>query len=428
MNKNEISKVERFRQFRKEIRGSERHLIVGIDVAKNKHHAFLGTATGKTVFRRLIVENSASGFEHLLGHMQFYMTKYRLDRVVFGLEPTAAYHKPLAEFLIEHDFLVVYVSNLAIKKNRELLDGRWDKNDTKDAANVADLISQGKCQYYDLPDISMRDIRSLLSLRKRLKKQEHGIRVRIRNNLVAQYFPELDKYWNKSEGESLAIARWCLAPAKINRLEFKNFFQMVTSRYRGARQYQRLTKIWEMAPYSVGCRAGTALELEAKIMVEGLKQIREQLAEIDKSIKDICVSFHEYELLLTIPGFGPYISAVVLAAIGNPHRFENAKQVLRLAGLDLSASRSGEKSSSAIPVISKRGKADLRYALYQAALIASISNARFMVYYSKLLKGRERERGIRTKMRVKLAAKLLIIAWTLMKKGEAFSPDNLNVD
>ncbi|MDD5154426.1 MAG: transposase [Desulfovibrionales bacterium] len=157
------------------------------------------------------------------------------------------------------------------------------------------------------------------------------------------------------------------------------------------------------------------------LLVEGLKQIQDQVAEIEKKIQNLCASFPEYNLLLTIPGFGPYISAVVLGAIGSPQRFENAKQVLRLAGLDLSANRSGEKSSSAIPVISKRGKADLRYALYQAALIASCSNAGFIAYYSKILKGRERERGIRTKMRVKLAAKLLIIAWTLMKKGEAFS-------
>jgi len=31
---------------KKEIRGSKDHLIVGIDVAKDKHHAFFGTATG----------------------------------------------------------------------------------------------------------------------------------------------------------------------------------------------------------------------------------------------------------------------------------------------------------------------------------------------------------------------------------------------
>ena len=35
-------------------------------------------------------------------------------------------------------------------------------------------------------------------------------------------------------------------------------------------------------------------------------------------------------------------------------------------------------------------------------------------------------RGISTKMRVKLAAKMLIIAWTLMKKNEVFDPAYLS--
>ena len=38
-------RLEEFRQLKKEIRGSESHLIVGIDVAKDRHHAFFGTAT-----------------------------------------------------------------------------------------------------------------------------------------------------------------------------------------------------------------------------------------------------------------------------------------------------------------------------------------------------------------------------------------------
>jgi len=51
-----------------------------------------------------------------------------------------------------------------------------------------------------------------------------------------------------------------------------------------------------------------------------------------------------------------------------------------------------------------------------------------MAYFAKLLRGREREKGIRTKMRVKLAAKLLVIAWSLMKKKEPFDAGYLNVE
>jgi len=92
-----------------------------------------------------------------------------------------------------------------------------------------------------------------------------------------------------------------------------------------------------------------------------------------------------------------------------------------MAGLDLAADRSG-KRSDATPVISKKGKADLRYGLYQAALIASTRNHNFMAYFTDTLKGREKEKGILTNRRVKLAAKMLIIAWTLMKKKEMFDP------
>ena len=253
MENMDINRIKEFRQFKKEIRGSEQHLIVGIDIAKDKHHAFLGTANGHTVQKGLIVENNLSGFSYLMGRVQFHMDRDGFEAVVFGLEPTSVYHKPLAEFLIEQGYLVVYATNEAIKKNRSLLDGRWDKNDMKCSANVADLIAQGKCNFYDLPDMAIRDIRSLLLLRKRLKKQLHSCRVRIRNNLVAQYFPELDKHWNQAEAENLAIVRYCLSPEKISRIDFNEFFGMVTKRNKGLRQNQRLRKIYELASNSIGC-------------------------------------------------------------------------------------------------------------------------------------------------------------------------------
>ena len=161
------------------------------------------------------------------------------------------------------------------------------------------------------------------------------------------------------------------------------------------------------------------------LYVEGLKQIRESIRQMDEKIHEACSQFPEYECLLSIPGFGPDVSSKVLGAIGNPFRFQNGRQVLKLAGLDLSAKRNGKSSESVIPVISRKGKADLRYALYQAALIASVRNPDFIGYYTDKLRGREREPGIKIKMRVKLAAKLLRMAWTLMKKKEPFDPSYL---
>lgn len=426
MNKLNNNRLKEFRQLKEEIRGSKEYLIVGIDIAKDKHNAFFGTATGKTLFKGLVFENNREGFEKLVVQAEAIKVQNGLKKVVYGMEPTANYHKPLGEYLIKGGHGVVLVSGFAVKRNRGTLDGRWDKHDMKDAANVADLISQGKCQYYEYPSEGLRDLRNLLSLKRRLKRQEHGMRVRIRNHLIAQYYPEMDGYYGRSEREGLAVVRWCLSPQVIAGMKYEEFRRLVGGRYRSLCQEQRLRAIWEEAGSSIGCKVGKAVSFEGKMMVEMVKGIREAIGETEVKIKDICEQYPSYAYLLTIPGFGPDVASKVLGAIGDPFRFQRGSQVLNLAGLDLSADRSGRRSEGVTPVISKKGKAELRYALYQAALIASVRNRYFIEYYTNKLRGREKEKGIKTKMRVKLAAKLLIIAWTLMKKGELFDPEHLN--
>ena len=98
VNRNRLGE---FRQLRQEVRHSEEYLIVGIDIAKDRHHAFFGTATGKTLLRRLIFDNSREGFEGLLSEVKRQKEAHGLKNVVFGLEPTANYHKPLGEYLIK---------------------------------------------------------------------------------------------------------------------------------------------------------------------------------------------------------------------------------------------------------------------------------------------------------------------------------------
>lgn len=417
-------RLREFRQVRKAVRGSGQHLIVGIDVAKERHNAFFGTATGRTLHKGLVFDNTIEGFRKLLALAEALKVQYDLGKVVFGVEPTANYHKPLAEHLIKCGHVVVLVSAAAVKHNRQLLDSRWDKHDTKDSANVADLISQGKCLYYEYPDPRVRDIRNLLSLKRRLKKEEHGLRVRIRNQLLAQYFPEMDRHFGPSV--SLAVVGRCLDPSMIAGMQYDEFCRSVAPGKLNLAQQKRLQAIYQAAPESIGCRVGDAVPFEAQMMVSKLHQVRATIKAVQDKIEELCIEFPEYPCLLSIPGFGPDVSSKVLGAIGYPFRFTSSKQVLKMTGFDLCATRSGKTSNSATPVISKQGKADLRYALYQAALIASLSNKDFMTYFTNKLRGRQREKGIGTKMRVKLAAKLLVIAWTLMKKKEPFDPKYLN--
>ena len=421
----DIARFKMFCQLRSQIRGSGDHLIVGIDIAKDKHHAFFGTATGQALWRRLIFTNDQTGFNRLIEQIDTLKAQHDLDKVVFGMEPTGNYHKPLIHWLTEKGYLVVFVAGKAVKDNRELLDGRWDKNDTKDSANVADLISQGKCLFYENPEADILALRNLLSVRRHLKKEIHRLRMRIRNGLLAKYFPEMDRHWGSCVAENLAIVRWYLDPRKIAATDFDIFVRHVTTTDRGVRQLHRLRKIHNAAACSIGVPTDVAAVHEAGILVERFKTVEAELAEVMEQIDAICRGLPSYRLLLTIPGFGPYIAPLVLSALANPMRFKSRKQVIRLAGLDLNASRSGRKSQQQVPVISKKGDAELRYGLYQAALIASYRNDDFRRLYNRMLEGRQKERGIKTKARVKIAAKILVIAWTMLKKGEPFNPNYL---
>ena len=144
MDELDRNRLEEFRQLRQEVRHSEEYLIVGIDVAKDRRHAFFGTATGGTLLKRLVFSNDYEGFTKLLDQAEALRVRHSLKKVVYGMEPTANYHKPLGEYLIHLGRSVVLVSGVTVKQNRESLDGRWDKHDVKDSANVADLSGCAK--------------------------------------------------------------------------------------------------------------------------------------------------------------------------------------------------------------------------------------------------------------------------------------------
>ena len=124
MNNDDISRREQFCQIKSEIRGSDQYLVVGIDVAKDKHHAFMGTATGNSLLRKLVFENTLEGFHKLLERSEAVRIQNALSKVVFGMEPTGNYHKPLGAYLIGCGHHLVMVTSKAVKNNRELRDGR----------------------------------------------------------------------------------------------------------------------------------------------------------------------------------------------------------------------------------------------------------------------------------------------------------------
>ena len=64
MNDSNRIRLQAFCQFKKEIRGSMEYLLVGLDIAKERHNAFFGTATGRTLHKGMFFDNSYEGFQN----------------------------------------------------------------------------------------------------------------------------------------------------------------------------------------------------------------------------------------------------------------------------------------------------------------------------------------------------------------------------
>lgn len=296
-------RLEEFRVLRAGIRGSCRHLIIGIDVAKERHHAFFGTATGATLRKRLAFANQRSAFEQLVALSGDLQVQYSLPQRVFGLEPTGVYHKPLLEYLVRAGEPVVLVSNVAAQRNRESLNGRWDKNDQHDAANVADLVSQGKCLFAEHPWPELREVRSLVRARARLKKHEHALRMRIRNHLVAQYFPELERGYGQGSASSdalvLQVIRQGFDPVAMAEMAFEDFWAGLAQPRWGDNHRARARAVWEAAKGTIGCALDEVVRWEAQRLVARLDAIRADLAEVEAGMG---------EAVRALPGYASVIS------------------------------------------------------------------------------------------------------------------------
>ena len=150
---------------------------------------------------------------------------------------------------------------------------------------------------------------------------------------------------------------------------------------------RRLEAIWEKAGESIGCEGVPGVEHEAKMMVEELSQIRAMIKETEDKIEELCKEFAAVPLPLDNSWF--WYGCVGPKGIGSDRRSGSISEWE--TGIEdgwirpQCGSKCGKDSDRAIPEISKRGKADLRYALYQAAFIASTSNRDFMRYYTRKL-------------------------------------------
>ena len=123
--------------------------------------------------------------------------------------------------------------------------------------------------------------------------------------------------------------------------------------------------------------------------------------------------------LMSVKGFGIVTLATCLGELGDPLRFDDPKQMARMAGYNLTEDSSGKNKSGTC--ISKRGRKALRCVLYQMSLTMVAVNPETKRLYH-YLKTRKENPLKKAQALVVISKKILTLIYTLSKKKEMYKP------
>lgn len=341
-------------------------ILVAIDVAKHSHEVLILWPDGHQKGYR--VANSFEDFAKLTALLKSQGVPVRA-----ALEPTADYHRCIANWLLQHGVDVHMVSSLACSRVREALFNSWDKNDRKDAKVILYLLEQGVSEPFHDPLLQ-----GFMHLQE-ISNTYHQIglaRTRCQHSLLNHYlplfFPEFEKYFHSSRTEWFCrFLEKFPTPLCITSISKEDFLTQAWNLVgRKVAKERFLEEVYELAQKSVGLPImENCPELYGfRIQLQRHLQLTAQRNDLEKLSIGILANNPDYHRLQTIPGIGPILALIILAESGDLRRFAHHRQYLSFCGFNLSGSQSGQSKSRYR--ISKRGNARLRYAFWLAATVA----------------------------------------------------------
>jgi transposase len=152
--------------------------------------------------------------------------------------------------------------------------------------------------------------------------------------------------------------------------------------------------------------------------LELIDHFDEEVAGIERSLRQIGAEHPYLPLLMSVPGIGWILGFTIASEIGTIERFPSSRKFVGYTGLCPRTNQSGESDRRG--PIKRNGPKWLRWALVEATQNAS----RSLVYserYQRTKKRLGKQRGPRV-AQVDLARKIAEAIWYMLKRGEAFAP------
>lgn len=402
------------------------HLVVGIDIAKERHVARAVNYRGIEQGRPLTFNNNHWGFGKLQNWVQKLKEKHNFYSVIIGLESTGHYWFNLAEWLVEHEIEVVLVNPMTTKRNKENLDNSQSKNDIKDALIIADAVSRGYYRDWNKQDDFYQQLRVIVDEREYWSDQQVNLKNRIQRclDIVFPEYTHIFKEWTSPR--SIATLKAFPLPEEVRNLTAQEVIEGWRNegfkRAGGNTGINKANELIDEARRTVG--SNVALEERKRELIRLVEEYERSISKIHQINQEITEHLQKIPLIVeqmkSIKGLSQLYIAVILANAGNLKNYKHGRQLLSQAGLNLAESTSGKKKGQI--VISKRGRRQLRKYLYLAVIGLVVNNPTFKSWHQyniKVLKMKN-QRSI-----FKLIGKLARILVGMAQNEESFNPEKV---
>lgn len=403
---------------------TEKTMIVGIDVGSETHYArAFDWRNYEFTKKPFEFSNSEPGFLMFKAWMADLAEKHGKTAVIPGMEPTCHYWFALGKFLQDSGMKPVHVNPHHVKKSKELDDNNPNKNDRKDPKTIAALVNEGRFSYPYIPTGIYAEIRSLSNMRFQTQEELTRIKNRIAR-WFSIYFPEYkDVYRDLKAVSGRMVLKEAPLPEDIVKLGADGVNRIWRdAKLRGAGMKRAQTLV-AAAEHSVGSKeAPNAARIELRNLLNDLDVYTSRMDELLQQIQENLGEIPYIDKLLAIKGIGIVSVSGFIAEVGDIGRFDNPKQLQKLAGYAIVSDNSGKHNGESR--ISYRGRKRLRYVLYEAAISLIGKNAEFREIHEYY---RTHKENPLKKMQsvVAVACKVIRVFYTILTKGVDYDAKKL---
>jgi Transposase and inactivated derivatives len=388
-------------------------VCVGIDVAKDKHDCFILSSEGEVLADVFTIANNLEGFETLLQRIRFCSRP--ADTIKVGLEATGHYSYNILGFLLDKGLPTYVINPLHTNLYRKSLSLRKTKTDRIDARTIASMLMSGvDLKSYTNTAYHNEELKSLTRYRFG-KVQERARLKQSVSRLINILFPELETLVPTLHMASVyAMLSEFPGARQIADAHLTHLKTILSDASKGHYDRDKAAEIREAARRSIGSfMPAKSLELQHTIRL--IRELDKEIDEIESAIKTIVDDMAPP--ILSIPGMGYRMGAMILAEIGDFSRFDSPDKILAYAGLSPSTYQSGKlNAAGAYAHMEKRGSRYLRYALYNAAKYVCHWEPTFAAYLTK-----KQAEGKHYNVAISHAVKKLVrVLFALQTSGRAF--------